>query len=64
MTTANASIHELVSILAAASLARVVAHRRASAISGRTPRSADGIAACGRWIRRADVLAAIDVEGV
>lgn len=66
MTTANASIHELVSILAAARYgSRVVARRALRDLWPDAAQRADGIVRVRALDpESADVLAAIDAEGV
>ena len=66
MTTANASIHELVSILAAARYgSRVVARRALRDLWPDAAQRAEGIARVRALDpESADALAAVDVEGV
>ena len=66
MTTANASIHELVSILAAARYgSRVVARRALRDLWPDAAQRADGIVRVRALDpESADVLAAVDAEGV
>lgn len=65
MTTANASLHELVSILAAARYgSRVVARRALRDLWPDAPQRAEGIALVRALDpESADVLATLDAEG-